>query len=120
MDRLETMRSKEVEETAASLSICSLQRSSKLNDTPTGVMIALSPTIKGQPVGGGQFLEIPTLSPQTVGRLLPLISLRNYPPTYEMAHTLCVEHAPLLINPHLTCHLFLPEFFIKNLSFIES
>ena len=111
-----------MEETAASLSMCSLQRSSKLKDTPTGAMTVLSLTIKGQPVGGGQFLEIPTLSPQTVGRLLPLISLRNYPPTYEMAHTLCVEHA-LLINPHLTCHLFLSEFFIKNLSlspFIES
>ena len=33
-----------------------------------------------------------------------------------MAHTLRVECAPPSISPHLTCHLFLTDYFIKNLS----
>ena len=49
-------------------------------------MVVPSPIIKGQPVGGGQFLEIPSLSSQTVGLLLPLISLQNYPLTRDGPH----------------------------------
>jgi len=50
-----------------------------LNDTPTDAMTVPRLIIKGQKVSSGPIPRNPCPFPQTVGIILPLISLGNYP-----------------------------------------
>ena len=50
-----------------------------LNDTPTGAITVLRPTIKGQKVGSDPIPRNLHPFPKILGIILPLISLWNYP-----------------------------------------
>jgi len=72
-----------------------------LNDTPTDAMTVPRLIIKGQKVSSGPIPRNPCPFPQTVGIILPLISLGNYPAhvnypphilgtlTWEDLHSIC-------------------------------
>ena len=80
-----------------------------LNDT--AAMTILRPTGKGQKVGSGPAPEIPRLSPQIVGIIIPLTSLLNYP-TYVLGPLICWDGPTLpmeCVFPMASCLLELAQ-----------